>query len=99
MIRTLALALVMALAATPAGAANIPSWCCPNTCQAAGVSFRIAYPRERGEEVQVIQNGQSIPLSGSFYLGEAADSQVHICIGFDAFGNREVKCLLTPPMM
>ncbi len=99
MIQIRAVALLMALGATPAAAGSIPSWCCPNTCEAAGVSFEVAYPRGRGAQVQVIQNGQSIPLSGSFYLGEATDNQVHVCIGFNAFGNPEVKCQLTPPMM
>jgi hypothetical protein len=78
---------------------SIPVWCCPISCVAIDGPVRIG-----GSDVSTEYDGfetaaPNTPLSKNVFIGESPDDRVHVCIGFTDFGDREIKCLLTPPMM
>ncbi|MGR3323099.1 MAG: hypothetical protein ACU0DK_14345 [Pseudooceanicola sp.] len=86
--------LGLSLGGSPATAEPfIPSWCCPNTCIADG-----ADGSRTGFKVGRAGEGDGIPMSRNLYVGESPDNQTLVCIGFDDFGNKQVKCLFLPPV-
>lgn len=73
---------------------NYPSWCCPRSCKSTDRTTKIVTTPDG--TMQVLQDGQVIPFSENYYRGDTQKNRIQICIGFDAFGNREVKCLFSP---
>lgn len=90
---------VLALVSYPLSALaqpNIPSWCCPSTCQVIdGSTDTITSIEERGPTASS-RNEKTIPYSKNLFLGDAPDGLSRACIGFDAFGDPEIKCLFSP---
>jgi hypothetical protein len=39
---------------------------------------------------------QDIPVGEKTVIAPSSDGQIHACIGYDAFGDREIMCLLVP---
>jgi hypothetical protein len=76
-----------------------PTLCCPNTCKP--VDRVNAFVRiGDGSLRRGVRRGSSVlPFADNVFIGEAPDNQVHACVGFDAFGDEEIKCLFTPPLM
>ncbi len=93
LIRGLGLAAALSGPAIAADGA-VPDWCCPESCRVAGRSVVLG-----ADGVSLPGTGRVIPYARNVYLGEARDGRVRICIGFDDFGDREVKCLFAPPAM
>lgn len=88
----------LALVLKPQSAtAEIPDLCCPSSCVSASSDLMIVSV-ESGQVAVMSQDGEMVPFARNFHLGPAADNRVHICFSFNSFGDREVKCLLTPPM-
>lgn len=91
--------LVMALASfiSPAFAEqDIPTWCCPSTCQVIdGSTDEVSSTDERGA-TDFSHNEKTIPFSNDLYRGNAPDGLTRVCIGFNTFGDPEIKCIFSP---
>ena len=75
---------------------DIPSWCCPSTCQVIdGAVGIVSSTGQRGSAVR-IGDQKKIPFSKNLFRGDAPDGLTRVCIGFDAFGDPEIKCLFSP---
>ena len=75
---------------------DIPSWCCPGTCQVEdGSSNSVLSTEERGPTA-LRHYEKTIPFSKDLFRGNAPDGLTRVCIGFDAFGDPEIKCLFSP---
>jgi hypothetical protein len=94
-----ALTLAGTISASTLAADNIPARCCPNSCEIATGAMEYGTASGRTRRTGIRQNGEFVPLSRNIYLGESPDDRARICIGFDTFGNKEVKCMFTPAIM
>jgi hypothetical protein len=90
---------MLALAAYPSlsGAEpDIPSWCCPSTCQVIDGTVGIVLATEQRGATALSWGEKKIPFSKNLFRGDAPDGSTRVCIGFDAFGDPEIKCLFSP---
>ena len=72
-----------------------PTRCCPLTCKTvSGFNPEIALSDLGGTD-----HGTGPAITRNTLVGVAPDNRTHVCIGFDEFGNPELKCLFRPPMM
>lgn len=93
---TISLLAVAAFPSVALAGPDIPSWCCPSTCQVANGSITITPSIGQSGEAAIVLGEKRIPFSKNYFRGDAPDGQTRLCIGFDAFGNPEVKCLFSP---
>ena len=87
--------------------APVPSWaktwyppsCCPGSCAPVEGAFQLIFesPDSRNPTIKFGKN--RIPFSEHLHRGQSRDNRTHICIGYSFFGDEEIKCLFTPPMM
>lgn len=75
----------------------IPSWCCPNACQIVEGSTMLDSSNGPGGLSASAVDGRELPFSENLYRGETRDGLTRICVGFNAFGDPEIKCVLSPP--
>ncbi|MCH5374027.1 MAG: hypothetical protein JJ992_08625 [Planctomycetes bacterium] len=76
-----------------------PILCCPDTCRTVDRSNAFISVGDGTDRRGVRRGASVIPLADNVFMGQAPDNQVHACVGFDAFGDEEIKCLFTPPLM
>ena len=101
MIRHAVSFLALAIFSSPTSAeSDIPSWCCPLTCQVVdGSTDNVLLSDERGP-VALSRHEMTIPFSKDLFHGNAPDGLTRVCIGYTAFGDPEIKCLFSPlPLM
>lgn len=94
-LRQFGLLIAVSVNAAPLAAEEwYPRECCPQTCVASG--GREMTEAQAGKS---LLGGQRLPLAKNALVGEAPDRKLHLCVGYDDFGNPEIKCMFTPPMM
>ena len=98
--RKVLMAMAGALVVSPTHAQNwYPVVCCPNSC----LSFD-EIPQLTGHGIGQLHGSrglavQRLPFSKDLHVGTSPDAKTHVCVGYDSFGNKEIKCMFTPPMM
>ena len=87
----------------PANSCLAQSWypqlCCPNSCLTISEAPGVIVDYNDRPHGSLMMAGQGLPLSGNLFVGASPDNRTHVCIGYDSFGNKEIKCLFTPPIM
>lgn len=66
-----------------------PSACCPELCK----------PINKFREINegfVEVGTKRLPVSERVFRGASQDNKYHACVGYDMFGNEEVKCIFEP---
>ncbi len=78
-----------------------PRECCPRTWTCAPVegSGQLAVSPGKLPRAVLMSGYGSVPIPGNVRLRESKDNRMHACIGYNDFGDREVKCLLLPTIM
>lgn len=93
----------IALAALPLSATaqgtEKPIWCCPEFCGEADETAALMPRDDESGAYDLVLNGRAIPVMPDAFHGTAADSPMQYCLGFDAFGNQQIKCLFIPALM
>ena len=79
---------------------DIPSWCCPLTCQVVDGSTDNVLLTDESGPFALIRHERTIPFSKDLFRGNAPDGLTRVCVGYTAFGDPEIKCLFSPlPLM
>lgn len=73
-----------------------PVWCCPDQCK-VDESGATLLPRNDGSsEFDLLLSDGRVPVMPGAFHGTSEGQPVKYCIGYDAFGNRQIKCLFIP---
>lgn len=91
---TLAVTLYPAVA--PADAQPVPVWCCPEFCKTAGEDAALLPRRDKSGGYDLLLNGTRVPVMPGAFQGTTSDRPMQYCLGYDAFGDRQIKCLFIP---
>lgn len=97
LVRTLFAAHLAALpSAAPAADWSYPNQCCPISCAPIDATERLeGEPVSAPRAVFTARHGR-LPVPAGLPLRQSPDGRIHICVGFDPFGDPEVKCLFVP---
>lgn len=88
-----------ALGASPQSGSWYPRECCPKTCTMIEAPQLKALLKQGGERTITLSTHQKLPVPKKLEARESKDGEYHACIGYDAFGDLEVKCLFVPVTM
>lgn len=81
------------------GAISTPAWCCPNQCQIDDGGARLL-PREDGSgEFDLLLEDVRVPVMPGAFHGMSESGPMRYCVGYDTFGNRQIKCLFVPSLV
>ncbi len=100
-----AAALTVLAASLLAGIAQAePGWdypapCCPKVCAPLATSLRLSSDAVQAGLTDVRLLDERVPVSADAYIGVSPDHRFHLCVVYDAFGNREITCLFVPAMV
>ena len=90
-----ALALALGPAIATADEQTVPIWCCPEFCETADDSAALLPRPGTSGGYDLLLNGTRVPVMPNAFQGTSADSPMQYCVGYDAFGDRQIKCLIT----
>ena len=98
MFRTLLPALVLSAYPVLATAEEqpLPVWCCPEQCSEADENAALLPRGDASGEFDLLLNGTRIPVMPEAFHGTSAERPMQYCVGYDAFGDRQIKCLFIP---
>jgi hypothetical protein len=93
--RILMVSFISALSSGTLAAEPYPTQCRTWSCSA--VPALTATPLTRDSVPASVRVGtQNISVAEQTIISPSSDGQVHACIGYDAFGDRKIMCLLVP---
>jgi hypothetical protein len=93
--RILIVSFVSAMSVTTLAAEPYPTQCRTWSCSA--VPVETATPLTQDSVPASVRIGtQNISVAEQTIISPSNDGQVHACIGYDAFGDRKIMCLLVP---
>ncbi len=93
--KILMVSFVSALSSGTLVAEPYPTQCRTWSCSA--VPVEITTPLTRDSVPASLRIGtQNISVAEQTLISPSSDGQVHACIGYDAFGDRKIMCLLVP---
>lgn len=76
-----------------------PKECCPLDCTPLQNPGNLALESGNLPRAVVTAEHGKVPIPRHVPLQQSHDDRVHVCIGYDAFGDIRVKCLCAPLMM
>lgn len=80
-------------------APSTPAWCCPTQCQFDRGNAKLL-PREDGSgEFDLLLEDVRVPVMPGAIHSTSEHGPMQYCLGFDAFGDRQIKCLFVPPLV
>lgn len=91
------LPLIALPAIAVAEATQTPVWCCPDQCISDDGSAALVPGNAASGDFDLILNGVRVPVMPGAFQGTAPDSLMRYCLGYNAFGDLQVKCLFVPP--
>ncbi len=102
MLRIISLSLPLLVApatgiADPAPTAP-PKWCCPDQCIVDEGGARLLPRNDGSGEFDLLLKDVRVPVMPGAFHGASKGQPMQYCIGYDAFGNRQVKCLFVPSL-
>ena len=77
---------------------DYPTTCCPKFCSPMSTSFHHPGDAVDSGSTEVRLLDGRVRISPDAHIGVSPDDRLHLCIVYDAFGNREAKCLFVPAM-
>lgn len=95
------LAVIFGWQAKPANAHSwYPRECCHDTDCAPVDSAVWLIPAGGGSpQLRVTSKYGTLIIPDGFPARESKDGRMHVCVGYDAFGDKTVLCFFTPPIM
>lgn len=69
-----------------------PDLCCPQTCRAV----EPVVPFHSGSSMTGAANIAGMVITENTMIDLSPDDRTHVCVGFDEFGDPELKCLFRP---
>jgi hypothetical protein len=77
----------------------IPVWCCPDFCNVADETAVLMPRGDASGEYDLILDGKPVPVLPDAFRGIAQDHPMQYCMGYDPFGDRQIKCLFIPSII
>ena len=80
-------------------AQSTPAWCCPTQCEVDHGNARLL-PREDGSGAfDLMLDNVRVPIMPGAFHGTSDRGPMRFCVGYDAFGDRQIKCLFVPSIV
>ncbi len=76
-----------------------PPLCRIISCRSIDENYQVILQSANSRGAEMSFGNQRLPLSRDLHHGQSKDGLTHICVGYSAFGDEEIKCVFTPPLM
>lgn len=77
-------------------AQSTPAWCCPTQCQIDHGNATLLPRADGSGEFDLMLDNVRVPIMPGAFRGTSERGQMRFCMGYDAFGDRHIKCIFVP---